>query len=100
MVLYKSPIDDKYAYAIAMEYIRHEEYEITFDKDGNHIAGNLMDSYEESEPHYIVEHGDLDEGGSFAPTDTLEIFDTFAEAKAFVEERIKYEETFKDGLPF
>ena len=72
-------------YKIIMEYVTHEEYEIIFDKDGNHMAGALWDNYEEPEPNYIVEEVEQDSNGYVYATDTLETFKTYKEAVEFVE---------------
>lgn len=79
-------------YKIIMEYITHEEYEIIFDEDGDHICGNIWDNYEEPEPNYIVKEVLIKEDGKYEELDSLEVFKTYKEAVEFVEEMKRRDE--------
>lgn len=74
----------KTEYKIIMEYARYEEYEVTFDEDGNHIAGNIWDSYERQEPKYLVKEVHKMPDGYYEELDCLEEFDTYQEALDFI----------------
>lgn len=72
-----------------MEYVTHEEYEIIFDEDGDHICGELWDRYEEQEPNYLVKEVCKNSDGYYEELDTLELFKTYKDAVEFVEEMKK-----------
>lgn len=78
-------------YKITIEYDERTEYEIKFDSEGYPCAGNIYDHMEQ-DPQYLVRELSLDDEGKVWYDECLEAFDTYEEAKKFIEERERNEQ--------
>lgn len=82
----------KSKYTITMEYTERTEYTVKLDPDGDPVtneyypsAGDVIDHWED-DPKYIVNETSYYDDGSVASYDSLDVFDTYKEAKDYVKE--------------